>query len=68
MAWSATRPEASIRPVPYTTSAGTDKAAAGPAIGQRPDRSRPDARRAGHAAGGRDDRGDRLGGHGCLPR
>ena len=32
-AWSATRPEASIRPVPYTTSAGTDKAAAGPAIG-----------------------------------
>jgi hypothetical protein len=28
-----TRPEASMRPVPYTTSAGTDKAAAGPAMG-----------------------------------
>ena len=30
---SATRPEASIRPVPYTTPAGTDRAAAGPARG-----------------------------------
>ena len=33
MAWSVTRPEASIRPIPYTTPEGTDKAAAGPAIG-----------------------------------
>ena len=33
MAWSAIRPEASMRPVPYTTSAGADRAAAGPAIG-----------------------------------
>jgi hypothetical protein len=33
MAWSVTRPEASIRPVPYTTSAGADRAAPGPAMG-----------------------------------
>ena len=32
-AWSVTRPEASMRPVPYTTPAGTDRAAAGPARG-----------------------------------
>ena len=31
--WSVTRPDASMRPVPYTTSAGTDRAAAGPAMG-----------------------------------
>ena len=35
--------------------------------GQRTDRSRPGARGAGQAAWGRDDRGDRRGGHGCLP-
>jgi len=33
MAWSAIRPEASIRPIPYTTPAGMDKAAVGPAMG-----------------------------------
>ena len=57
-----------MRPVPYTTSAGTDKAAAGPAMGSGRTAAGVTRGVSGHAAGGRDDRGDRLGGgHGCLP-
>ena len=57
-----------MRPVPYTTPAGIDKAAAGPARGSGRTaaglvRGVP-ARRPGDG----DDRGDRLGGHGCLPQ
>ena len=66
VARSATRPEASMRPNPYTTPAGTDGAGR-PGHRQRPDRRRRDARCPGHAAWGRDDGGDRPGSHGWLP-
>ena len=68
MAWSVTRPEASIRPVPYTTPAGTDRAAAGPARGSGRTAAGLTLGVPSQAARGRDDRGDRLAGHGCLPQ
>ena len=56
-----------MRLIPYTTPAGTDRAAAGPAMGSG--RTAGGATRGvsgGHAARRRDDRSDQLGGHSCL--